>query len=219
MLSCVGPMSSIARSKQRAVISAMRFGLHHVALVLGDLGEDRQLLGLLEAAQAHGHGARLGRDQHHRRVRPVGGRGAGDEVGDARAVLPDAHAVPAGDARVAVGHVHRALLVGHGDEADAGGREDVEGVHVGRAHDAEDVGHALGDQRLDEAPPRASSSAGLARPCGRPGSCRSWVLLLAGFAQRNEWARKAEQYAMNPALASRVSGRRNYMIATPERLA
>src|SRR2546421_1938782 len=37
-----------------------------VALVLGDLREDRQLLGLLEAAEPHRHGAGLRRDEHDR---------------------------------------------------------------------------------------------------------------------------------------------------------
>ena len=150
MLSWVGP-----RLRQRHVEAAPGDLGHarrvvHVPLVLGDLGEDRQLLGLLEAAEAHAHRAGLGRDHHHRRMRPVGGCRRGHEVGDAGAVLRDAHAVAARDARIAVGHVAGALLVHGRDEADAGGREKVERVHVGRADDAEHVLDAVRDQRLHE---------------------------------------------------------------------
>ena len=125
-------------------------GVVDVALVLGDLGEDRQLLGLLEAAEPHRHRSRLRRDHDDRRMRPVGRRRRGDEVGDARAVLGDAHAVAARHARIAVRHVAGALLMHGWDEADAGRREEVEGIHVGRADDAEDVLDAMGDERLNE---------------------------------------------------------------------
>ena len=84
------------------------------------------------------------------RMRPVGGRDGGDEVGDAGAVLGDADARTPGRARIAVRHVAGALLVRHRDEADARGLEQVERVHIGRADDAEDVGDALRDQGLDE---------------------------------------------------------------------
>ena len=46
--------------------------------------------------------------------------------------------------------MRRVLLVRHRQEADAGGREQVERVHVGRADDAEDMRHALRGQGLDE---------------------------------------------------------------------
>ena len=46
-----------------------------------------------------------------RRMRPVRGGHRGHEIGDAGAVLRDADAVPAGHARIAVGHVAAALLV------------------------------------------------------------------------------------------------------------
>ena len=140
----------------------MRALVRAVDLVLGDLLEEGQLLGLLEAAQPLGVGAGLGRDHHDRAVRPVGGGDRGDEVGDAGAVLGDAHAVAAGGTAEAVGHVAGALLVADRDEADARGREQVERVHVGRADDAEDVGHALGRQGLDER--LAGSHPGHAQP-------------------------------------------------------
>jgi len=122
----------------------------HVPLVLGDLREDRQLLGLLEAAEAHRHRARLGRDEHDRRVRPVGGRDCRDEIGDARPVLCDADAMATRRARIAVRHVRGALLVRHRNEANARRREDVEGIHIGGADDAEDLCYPVGGQGLDE---------------------------------------------------------------------
>ncbi len=125
-------------------------GTADVSLVLGDLGEDRQLLGLLEPAEAHGRRAGLRRNGHDRRMGPVGRRDRGHEIRNARSVLADAHALSAAHPRVAVGHVRRALLVHRGDEADAGGRKDVERVHVGRADDAEDVRDPVARQGLDK---------------------------------------------------------------------
>jgi hypothetical protein len=46
--------------------------------------------------------------------------------------------------------VRGALLVRDRYEADAGGREDVQRIHVCGAHDAEHVGHAVGGQCLDQ---------------------------------------------------------------------
>ena len=121
-----------------------------MALVLGELLEHRQLVGLLEAAQAHAHGAGLGRDHHHRAVRPVGGGNGSDAVADAGAILANHHTVAAADTGVAVGHVAGALLVHHRDELDTGRGKDVHRVHEGRAHDAEDLGHAIGGHGLDK---------------------------------------------------------------------
>ncbi len=121
-----------------------------VRLELGDLREDRQLLGFLKAAQAKRRAAGLRRDHDDRRMRPEGGRSRGDEVGDARPVLRDAHAVPPGDARVAVGHVAAALLVRNGYEADSRERKEIERVHVRGPDDAKDVLHAIGNERFDE---------------------------------------------------------------------
>ena len=121
-----------------------------MGLIFGDPGEDRQLLGLLESAQAQRHRSGLGGDDDHRRVRPVRGRTRGDEVRDARAVLRDAYAVAARHSRVAVGHVPRALLVRHRDEAYARQRKEIERIHVRGADDPEYVLHALRDERFDE---------------------------------------------------------------------
>jgi hypothetical protein len=142
-----------AHLQQRAVKGAGgQFGhalvVGDMRLVLGELGEHRQLSRLLEAAQALGEGARLGRDHHHRAVCPVGRRNRGHGVADAGAVLANDHAVASAHTRIAVGHVAGALLVHHGNQADAGGREDVHRIHEGRAHDAEHGVHALRDHGL-----------------------------------------------------------------------
>jgi len=92
----------------------------------------------------------FGRNDDDRRVRPIGCGDGRYAIADAGAVLADHHAMAAADAGVAVGHVGGALFMDDGDEADAGGREDVHGIHEGRTHDAEHFGHAIGDQRFDE---------------------------------------------------------------------
>ena len=58
MLSCVGPISRIARSKARAVSSAMRAGLFTCAWYFVIFEKIGELLGLLEAAQADRQAAR-----------------------------------------------------------------------------------------------------------------------------------------------------------------
>jgi hypothetical protein len=121
-----------------------------VRLELRDVREDRELVGLLEATQSHGGTAGLRSDCDDGRVRPIGGRDRGDEVRDARSVLGHADAVPSAGPGVAVGHVGGVLLVSHRDETNPGGRKQIERIHVGRTHDPECVGHALGDELLDE---------------------------------------------------------------------
>jgi hypothetical protein len=74
----------------------------------------------------------------------------GHEIGDAGPVLGDADRRAAGDARVAVGHVRRVLLVGHAHQPDAGAGKEVERVHVGRADDSEHVLHLVRHERFDE---------------------------------------------------------------------
>ena len=54
------------------------------------------------------------------------------------------------DAGIAVGHVRRALLMNRGNETDAGCGKDVQGIHVGRTDDAEDVGDAVRHQGFDQ---------------------------------------------------------------------
>ena len=86
-----------------------------MALVLGELLKHRQLVGLLEAAQAHAHSAGLGRDHHDRAVGPVGGGNGGHAVADAGSILANHHTVTTADTGVAVGHVAGALLMHHRD--------------------------------------------------------------------------------------------------------
>ena len=57
--------------------------------------------------------------------------------------LPDARGV-------SVGHVRGALLVGGRNKSNAGLGEDVQGVHIGGADDAEDVGDAVGDKSFHQ---------------------------------------------------------------------
>ena len=120
-------------------------GVVHMALVFGEFLKHGQLLRLLEAAQAHAHGAGFGGDHDHRAVRPIGRRNGGDAVADARAVLANDHAMAAAHTGITIGHVRPALLVHHRNQSDACGGKNVHGVHEGRAHDAEHVGHAVGD--------------------------------------------------------------------------
>ena len=126
------------------------FGVVHVALVLGELLKHRQLVGLLEAAQAHAHSAGLGRDHHHRAVRPVGGGNGSDAVADAGPILANHHTVAAADTGITVGHVASALLMHHRDKLDSGRGKNIHRVHESRAHDAEDLGHAIGRHGLDK---------------------------------------------------------------------
>ena len=126
------------------------FGIVHVALVFGELLKHRQLVGLLEAAQAHAHSAGLGRDHHDRAVGPVGGGNGGHAVADAGSILANHHTVTTADTGITVGHVAGALLMHHRDKLDTGRGKDVHRVHEGRAHDAEDLGHAIGGHGLDK---------------------------------------------------------------------
>ena len=160
MLSCVGPISSSARSNARPVSSAIRARLLTCAWNFVIFEKIGSCSVSWKPPRPERRAAGFRRDDDDRRVRPERGRRRRDEVGDARPVLRDAHAVAAGHARVAVGHVPAALLVRDRDEADAGEREEVERVHVRRPDDAEHVLDAVRDERLDERLRTASSSAG-----------------------------------------------------------
>src|SRR5262249_8484165 len=113
-------------------------------------------------------------------MRPVGGGDRGHEIGDARAVLGDADALAVAGPAVAIGHMARALLVGDGDEAYAGGLEQVEGIHIGGAHDAADMGHAMSDEGLDEGLARGHAGHGLSSPVARPALAWARRSALAG---------------------------------------
>ena len=82
-----------AHSRSSATAARQCGAWRAVDLVFGDLLEEGQLLGFLEAAEALRVRAGLGRDHHHRAVRPIGGGDGGDEIGDARPVLGDADAM------------------------------------------------------------------------------------------------------------------------------
>ena len=125
-------------------------GAIDMRLIARDFAENRHLLGFLESAQAERIAAGFGRDDEHRRVRPIRGGDGGHEVRDARPVLRDANAVLAAHARVAVRHVGGALLVHGRDKADSGGRKNIQRVHISRADDAEDIGHFVRDKGFDE---------------------------------------------------------------------
>ena len=124
--------------------------VHNVTLVLGEFLEHWQLVGFLEAAQTHAHRAGFRRHDHDGAVCPESGSDTCHAVGDAWAVLADHQTVAAGDACIAVSHVGCALLVNHGDQADAGWCEDIHRVHECRTHDAEHLGHAIGHTCFNE---------------------------------------------------------------------
>ncbi len=86
----------------------------------------------------------IGERVHHR------GRDAGDHVGRAGARRRDGDADLAGGARVAVGHVRRALLVPRQDVADRIGQHRVVGRQDRAARIAEDVGDPFADETLPE---------------------------------------------------------------------
>ena len=121
-----------------------------MSLVLRDLGENRQLFRFLKSTETKRHRAGFRRDDDNGRMRPERRRRRRDEVGDPGAVLGDANAVTARNARVAVGHVSTALLVRNRNESNAGKGKQIERVHVSRAHDAEHILDAVRDERLHE---------------------------------------------------------------------
>ena len=121
-----------------------------VRLVLSDLLEERELLDFLEAAVTHRGRARLRRNADDGRMRPVGCGDGRDEVSDARTVLRDADAVAVADSRETVRHMAGALLVRHRDEANSCRLENIERIHVGRAHDSEDMGYPTCGHGFDE---------------------------------------------------------------------
>ena len=140
----------------------------HLDRVGGDRRHERALVGQVveRAVPAAVVGARGGaRDDEHRDRVVVGARDRRRGVRQAGAGDQRAHAGLAGDARVAVGHERRALLVTGRDVADVGRREaavDLERVH---ARDAE---HGVDVVLLEEADDRLSA----ARRAGGRGAAR-----------------------------------------------
>jgi hypothetical protein len=74
---------------------------------------------------------------------PVGSGNRSHAVTDAGAILADNHTVPTGNPRVAIGHVGGTLLVNHRHQTNAGGCEDIHGVHESGTHDAKHVGDTV----------------------------------------------------------------------------
>ena len=87
-------------------------------VVLDDRPRDADGVALLERVQADRRRRHLAGDDHHRDRVHVGGRDAGDGIGHARAGGDERDADLAGRARIAVGGVHRGLLVAHQDVLD-----------------------------------------------------------------------------------------------------
>src|SRR3979490_1369862 len=81
---------------------------------------------------------------------PVRRRTPGHESRPPGSVLRDAHTMAPRGARVTVGHMNRALLVGDRHELNASRREDIQRVHERGADDAEDVRHAIRGEGLNE---------------------------------------------------------------------
>ena len=119
------------------------FGMGHAQGSLGDGLEQIPRVAFLEAVPTHGSGTGAGRKDDHGAVRHVGGSHGGHVVGDAGAVLADDNAGFAGHAAEGVFHVAGGLLMTHGDEVDARGREEVQQVHVGGTEDTADVFNAF----------------------------------------------------------------------------
>ena len=93
-------------------------------------------------------------EDDHRRVGDMGRRDAGQEVRRPGTARHEADARSVRDARQAVGHERRGLLVAHVDVLDALiVVEPVEDVQKGRADDSEYVTDALGLQELDDRSP------------------------------------------------------------------
>ena len=102
-----------------------------MALVLGELLEHRKLICFLETAKAHAHGSGFRRDDDNGAVRPVGRRNGRHAVTNTGAVLTNHHTMTARDARIAIGHMGRTLLMHHGNKTNTRRREDIHGIHKG----------------------------------------------------------------------------------------
>ncbi len=94
------------------------FGARDEVVVLGDGQRDAGDVHFLEGVGAEDFARDLAGDADHGDGIEHGGGDAGDQVGRAGAGGGDSHTHLAGGARVAVGHVGRALLVAHQDVAD-----------------------------------------------------------------------------------------------------
>ena len=118
-----GPGRPAAREVERLADRRRDVGrARHQVVVLGDRQRDAGDVGLLERVGSDQPAADLARDADDRRRVHHRGRQAGHHVGGAGARGRDRDADLAGRARVAVGHVGRALLVAGEDVADRDSR-------------------------------------------------------------------------------------------------
>ena len=106
-------------------------GVHHMALILGELLEHRKLICFLETAKAHAHGSGFRSNDDNRTVRPVGCRDSRHAVTNSRAVLTNHHTMTTRDACIAISHMGRTLLMHHRNKSNTRRREDIHGIHEG----------------------------------------------------------------------------------------
>ena len=127
---------------ERATSSAPRDD--HV--VLGDRHGDAGDVDFLEGVGAEHLAADLSGDADDGRGIEHGGGDAGHHVGGSGAGGDNGRAYPAAGARIAVGHVGRALLVTHQDVVDRSFAKSIVGGKNRASGIAEDVAHAHPDQ-------------------------------------------------------------------------
>ena len=124
--------------------------MRHQIIVLGDRQRDAGDVGFLKRIGAEELAADLAGDADDRRRIHHGRGDAGDHVGRARTGGGHSHADFAGRARIAIGHVRRALLVAHQNVANGAVPQRVVGRQDGAARIAEDGFHALAFQTFPQ---------------------------------------------------------------------
>ena len=140
----------MATANASRIAGATSAALRHQIVVLGDRQRDAGDVGLLKGVGADQLAAHLAGDADDRR-RVHHRRGdAGDHVGRAGARGRNRDADAAARARVAVGHVRRALLVADQHVPDRKLEHRVVGRQDRAARVAEDVGHAFAHQAFPQ---------------------------------------------------------------------
>ena len=124
-------------------ISGHDLGLEDLRRVLGNRREQVHQIEYLVALLVQPGGRALAGDADDRRPIHVGVGEAGDQIGRARAQRRHAHARPARQPPVDVGHERRPLLVPGRDELDRAVEQRIHDVDVLFAGNAEDVFDAL----------------------------------------------------------------------------
>ena len=118
-------------------------------IVLGAGARDADEIGLLESVVANHRGRHLARKDDHRRRIHVGVGDASNGVGRARARGNQHDARPSTNARIALGHVGRALLMANEDVPNLRVEQSVVSGQNCAAGIAEDYIDAFSDQALD----------------------------------------------------------------------